>query len=163
MIKEAEIKENSIENVFCEKFSKLQQHPMDFVHTKLLASILINSLKNIKLEEEEKPFLFKLIEKRLSVLYDYNLTNDVILWLSYLSANPAIAVMYLTYLQYWSAKNNIDTIDIDQFCHIFPDGYPSNDDLHKLWDEQKILDNKTFQDNLLDRPNALISIKKIKN
>jgi hypothetical protein len=62
--------------------------------------------------------------------------------------------MYCWYLQYESKKRNMKEISFDNFVEIFPMGFPSEDDLHRLWDAQKVHSERMSSDNLLDYPQA---------
>lgn len=138
MLRYSELEKNSIELEFCEPFQKLRLHPMDEETTKILIQLLFAS-KNVIIPEDEKPFLYKLIEKRLTA-YTYTITDTrLIFFLIVISRTPGKAVMYMTYLQYWSKKHGVKDIALDDFAkEIFPMGFPSDDDLRILWDKCKV-------------------------
>ena len=79
----------------------------------------------------------------------------------FLVATPAMAVIYLTYLQYWCFKHEVTTIDINTFCtRIFTSGFPSKEDCHILWNNCKVYNTESFHpDNLIDYNEGLQSIK----
>jgi hypothetical protein len=70
-----------------------------------------------------------------------------------------MVVMYLTYLQYWAKIHEEREITFDLFCErIFPLGFPKEEDLHNLWNNQKVR-VESGSDNLLDYSIALTSIQ----
>ena len=149
--------QTAIEELFCKPFEKLKQHNMDNETSGLMIQLLMGNPQEIP--EKEKPFLLKLIEKRIEVVFDYVITDiKLLLFLCVLTETPGKAVMYLTYLQYWAKKNSKFEIDMDTFCQtIFPWGFPSDEDLDKLWDSQKVK-TKGMSDNLVDYPLAMQSL-----
>jgi len=59
-------------------------------------------------------------------------------------------------------KNNHNIIDLKMFCEIFPNGFPSEQDLEKIWDGQKVdreKNNQMASDNLVDYQSAMGSIQ----
>ncbi len=119
-------------------------------------------IKDLNIEEKERPFLFKVIEKRVEHFYSFKINDHkLILFLCLLTESPGMAVMYLSYLQYWCKKSNIAILDFDVFCErIFPWGFPEKKQLSELWDNLKInTGGKLPSDNLLDYSTALNSIK----
>jgi len=148
---------NSIEEYFCKPFEAIKVEEMSKETSEILINLLMGNLQEIP--EEEKPFIMKLIEKRIEVIFDYTITDQkLLLFLSALSETPGKAVMYMTYLQYFSKKHGIKDIDLDIFCQkAFPWGFPPEKALHELWIKQKV-DVKSGSNNLLDYGTALESI-----
>jgi hypothetical protein len=75
-----------------------------------------------------------------------------------------MAVMYCHYLAYFCKNNNKTHLVFTDFCmHAFPWGFPSEEDLSKLWDEQKVHRDmeQPGTDNLLDYFHASKSIMAI--
>jgi hypothetical protein len=68
--------------------------------------------------------------------------------------------MYCWYLQYEAKKRGVDEITFEIFTEIFAWGFPSEDGLSKLWDEQKVIRKDMGSDNLLDYPKAGLSLFK---
>ena len=149
--------ENAIEEYFCKSFEKAKRFPMNEETTKYLIQLIMCKDK-FEIPEKEKPFLVKLIDGRIKASFNYEI-NDMRLqlFLAIISQKPGTAVMYLTYLQYWCKKRNCKEIDLEKFCEIFPIGFPSETDLQKIWDEQKVeRDNWRNPDNLLDYQTAMV-------
>lgn len=161
----------AIEIFFCKEFEKMKSLPLSvenfgFLYT--LGTLNQEQLQNLRnIPEAEKPFIIKLIEKRVEVCFDYTIELDprVKFIVATLGESPGKAVMLLTYIQYKCFKLKIKDLTYeDLMMKIFPIGVPSDEDLNKLWNMQKI-DNSIRiglipgSDNLLDYPDALKSIR----
>ncbi len=155
--------ENAVEEYICKQFESAEKHEMDKETTADLLRLMLVKKGNLEIPEKEKPFLIKVIESRVRACFTYKMEDiRLVLFLAMLTETPGSAVMYLTYLQYWCKKNNCHEIDLDKFCQIFPIGFPSKEDLHKIWDGQKIERAKgssISSDNLLDHQSAMVSIQ----
>lgn len=112
------------------------------------------------MSDEEKPFLYKVMEKRINFCFTYTFTERVLAFLSIKCKSVGTAIMYLWYFQYLSKKHNLNKFDISDVSEYFPNGFPSEDDLSGLWDEQKVKRpvNSLSSDNLLDYSSAGESI-----
>ena len=104
----------------------------------------------------EKPFLYKLIEKRIRYCFTFSILDErLLLFLTAVAQTPGKAIMYLTYMQYWAKRHKQFVITFDDFCmKIFPHGFPNDEDLHDVWVKQKIKNG-----NLLDFQSAMVSIQ----
>lgn len=72
-------------------------------------------------------------------------------------------MLYLWFIQYWCHKNDRSEIDFVDFSErIFPRGFPSEKDLFKIWGNQKVSGGGLGLINLVDYPNAGLSIIKTK-
>ncbi len=152
---------NSIEELFCNKFIELTKYPMDKETSEIFVKLMLSSKSDFVIPEKEKPFIYKLLEKRISVLHDYKLDDRVLLFLSCICESAGEAVMYCWFLQQESKKRNVELITFDIFSNIFGSGFPSSEGLHKIWLAQKINCNSMFSsDNLLDYPKAGFSLFK---
>jgi hypothetical protein len=149
----------AIEKLFCEPFSQLINYPLSKEQGEILFSLFLCDIKET--QEIEYPFLIKLIKKRLET-FTFKLNQlNAILFIAIVSETPGKAVMYLTYLQWWSKKNGINNITLDILCEkIFPLGIPSNEDLNQLWNETKVScpTGHLYSDNLIDYSTAMKSI-----
>lgn len=161
--------ENSVEEIFCKPFDKLKSHEMSEEDTELLIMLLMKEKinpTNTPIAEKDKPFLYQVIEKRIDACFTFEITDArLILFLCAIAKSPGTAIMYLAYLQYWCKKNDVKEIDLEKFAEIFPNGFPCEEDLQKIWDEQKV-SRRTPEgvripgsDNLLDYQTAYKSIQ----
>lgn len=154
--------ENSVELLFAKKFEELKKHRMDDEASKMLIQL---SFAPIPEDDEEinKQFLCKVISARFAAL-GYTMDIKTKLFIAYLTGSPGMAVMYCHYLAYYCKKNNISHLNFTDFCmNVFPWGFPSEEDLSKLWDEQKVHRDidQPGTDNLLDYFYASRSIMSI--
>jgi len=134
---------DAIERLFCKPFKSLARHEMDKETTDMLIRLLMakpTTLEDAPITEEDKPFVYKLIEKRIKYALTFRITDSrLMVFLAVLCKSAGSAVMYLTYLQYWCKKNNVKELDLDTFGkRIFPMGFPSQEDMSELWDKTKI-------------------------
>jgi hypothetical protein len=155
---------NSIEELFAKEFEGLRKYPMDNETSEIFVKLILSKDSKFEIPDNEKPFLYQLIEKRISVLHDYKLDDRVLLFLSFICKSAGIGVMYCWYMQYESKKRNIELVSFEIFAEIFGCGFPSDDGLQKIWDSQKVdttnKDRSAFSDNLLDYPKAGLSLFK---
>lgn len=156
---------NAIENYICkplDDIKKIKKTPMSQEDAEIFGMLCLSSpipLNEIK--DSEKPFLCKLIEKRIEHCYTFRITDSrVILMLAQVSKVAGNAILYVTYLQYLCKKNNIKELSFNDFAKFFADGFFSNEDLSNIWTSQKVdFDSKSMaSDNLIDYSTALKSI-----
>ena len=155
------IDNTAIENVVCIPFKKLMRFPMDDETTRTFIQIMMLPIE-FSIPQKEKPFLYQVIEKRIDGCFTFKITDArLILLITIISETPGSAILYLWYLQYWCKKNQVEILSLNDFCEkIFPMGFPSKDDLHKIWDDQKVtIDNKSL--NLVDINDAGLSVQNI--
>jgi|SRR3989304_5130398 len=104
---ETKNQEDAVEKYFCIPFEKAQVYQMNqensiFLFQLLMANKLNGGGERI-IPEKKKPFLVKLIEKRIKHCFTFEINDSgLILFLAIISKTAGGAVMYLTYLQYWS-------------------------------------------------------------
>lgn len=154
--------EFAIENIVCSAIKKSKKEPINDEDSEILISLLMSNAP-LNIPEKEKPFLYKVIEKRIEFSFDFTMENKLILFLCQISKSPGNALLYLWYLQYWSNKN-FKNITLHDFCEkIFPMGFPSEDEMNKIWLAQKVANESTGSDNLIDYNLAGKSLFKIIN
>jgi hypothetical protein len=151
---------NSIEELFAKKFEKLNKYPMDNETSEIFVKLILSKDSQYEIPDNEKPFLYRIMENRISVVHDYKVDDRVLLFLSFICPSAGVGVMYCWYLQYEAFKRGIDIITFEIFADIFGSGFPSEDALHKLWDEQKVKRQEMGSDNLLDYAKAGLSLYK---
>jgi hypothetical protein len=121
-------------------------------NTGQLTGLIMNSDKQQELSKAEElmeEFSAQMIQKRLEVYgLKYRLT-DFFLVASVLTfaTNPGkLMIMLWLAHQYWR-KSKKELLGIEEWCLIFPDGTPTEDELKVMWDSQKSEGN-----NMLDNP-----------
>ena len=122
---------------WCSNFVNSPVEPFDRETTQSILGISVNETKTPPKEVEEL-FIVKLITRRCMYM-GMELTPGLTVLLALLSANSSIAVMYLSLLRFKQleskAPNPLYTGDL---LKIFPNGFPSEETLVKLWVEQKL-------------------------
>jgi hypothetical protein len=124
--------------------------------------LLIGTMpKTIKFKQEDKPFVFQLMEKRIEHCFTFKVSDErVLLALSIWAENAGDSVLYLWYIQAWCFKNNVKEVDFETLgMKIFPFGIFSHKDLKSVWDNQKIKTKGMQSDNLVDYATAGLSIQ----
>lgn len=152
---------DAVEKIFCQPFEKLKRYPVNGENMEILMKLLLYKNAFDDIPDNEKPFIYQLIEKRIKYCFTYKIEDPrLLIFLSLIAESPGKAVMYLAYLQYWCRKSGAQVLTLEIFCEsIFPWGFPSDDDMHKLWDEQKVNRDSSGSDNLLDYATAYQSIQ----
>ena len=151
---------NSIEELFAKKFEQLNKYPMDNETSEIFVKLILSKDSEYQIPEGEKPFLYVLMEKRISFVHDYKVDDRVILFLSWICKSAGVCVMYCWYLQYEAKKRGVEKITFEIFTEIFAWGFPSEDGLNKIWDGQKVHSKNMSSDNLLDYGKAGLSLFK---
>jgi len=137
--------------VWVDSFKKAKKEPMNiklskiFINVNLMEMNKALDMNDSNIELLTKDFMYQIIDKR-SEFIGLNLNPYVKIFLTFLSRSPGTAVMYLYYLKSQHIDESI--IDMTKLTMLFPMGFPTADELDKLWDEQKVDSN-----NLLDMLN----------
>lgn len=131
---------------WCEKFlSTPTERISDELHRLLSTLWMMENNKDQEfLKAMSESFIFRVVNSRAShiglKIDEWTKAN-----LAAICRVPGVAVMYVHALKHWQLINDDREIDVDQFVQIFNEGFPSNEDLMNLWDDQKIDGN-----NMLD-------------
>ena len=150
---------NLIEELICEKIRLAPKMPMSKELSEMMISLCFAGDK-FSIPEKEKPFTFKVIEKRLEFCFTYKINDArLILLICAVAENPARIIMYLWYLQSWCHKNGVREVDFEMFTiRIFPMGFPTEQVMSDIWDAAKVSDGKQSY-NLADIARAGESIQ----
>lgn len=164
---------SAVEDIFCKKFQKILSdvrllRPMDEHEMKImLAAVSVDMVEGStdpfdSLEEDPKaPFIVKVTFKSLETRFTFRCSNSLKTLIAIVSETAGTAIMYLTYLQCWAKHNKRKYITAEDFSmNIFPNGFPTKEQMEKLWYSQKIdTEGSSASDNLLDYQSALKSIQ----
>lgn len=157
---------DAVEKLFITPFHQLPVHPISEedmkVHIHLLSFEKMDTPdaeQKVHSDSMRELFIYRVINKRMATM-GLKLSPCLIFILALISENPGTAVMYLAVLRAWATKNSTNSVNLTQWCEsVMPDGYPSEEDLKKLWYSIKV--NTDFfmgQSNLLDIGKAYKSI-----
>jgi hypothetical protein len=152
----------AVEDLYAKKFEELPRHRMSEMDSRIMIGLIMTKADITDLRTLIGPAI---ITERMKSL-GYTLDDKTAAFLGSICDSPGKCVMYSYYLAYWCKKNSVKHITFEQFCtDIFPVGFPSEEDLNTLWDQQKV---KRFAeedlpgmgtDNLLDYYTAAESIR----
>lgn len=150
------------EELVCKEMSKLTPSPLTDSMSEMLIKLLM--IQDLQLPTEVKDeFMYKVIKQRLTK-FKYEMEDSVILLLMMITGNPGTAVMYLFYFQYLIKTKYPELltkrIDINDFCmKLIPWGVFSDEDLIKIWDNQKLTGHpRNSMDNIVDHPELCESL-----
>jgi hypothetical protein len=160
------LQEDSIEKLFCEPFSKLAVRQMTKDEQEIMVKVMLaeNEGKGdelLNIPKEEIPTSVGFIRKSLKGRFTFEMNDAAQLMLAQIVKSFGEGIMYLTYLQYQAKKLNKRKLTVNDLATIFPMGFPTDGELHKIWDSQKVKrsdGNINGSDNLLDYQTALKSI-----
>lgn len=135
----------------------LPQTPMAVETTKMLAQLTIMSMRSTEAELENirreiaSDFGFQVFSKRLENRLKVHVAVSLFI-VSELCDSPADVVMY-AHAIYTDAKAR-DALEeeytLTNFCMLFMNGFPTNEERRKAWDAQKCERQEGFSDNLID-------------
>jgi hypothetical protein len=150
-------------NNWCEEFSKAKTEPMSDEITKVFLIAVISKRDGLSVTNKgiEDEFLYKVIDKRAEHI-NLKIDDYTKVFLMFLTKSPGTAVMFLYYLKYvvektklslnsevFSLQPNIE-IDMERLSVLYPLGFPTESELERLWDLQKVSSEHNHSDNLLD-------------
>lgn len=154
---------DSVEKVFCKPFDKVITEQMDKETTEMMFKLMNISKygSNIEIKEKDKPFEIRLIEKALQTRFTFKLEDPtLILFIATIGGSAGKIIMYLTYIQYRLKQLDERVLTWDIFAmSIFSHGFPKEEEMHRLWDAQKVRIKGSSFDNLLDYIKATESIQ----
>ena len=87
--------------------------------------------------EVAKTFQYQIIDKRAESI-GLKMTDALKMLLSAIVGSPGEAVMYVYALLYWQQYNELEQVDIEALSIAFPFGFPTESELERAWDVQKV-------------------------
>lgn len=144
-------RENAIEEVIYDFLKDCDRVEMSDESTEMFLKIGMMP-KDMKLQTENKPYIFQIIEKRIQYCFTFKVTDErVLLAITLWAESAGVAIIYLWYIQGWCFKNNVKEVDFDTLgIRIFPTGILSEKDLRLVWENQKVEKSGMESDNLID-------------
>lgn len=148
-----------VEKVFCIPFSELPMClPQEFIEIRNMLSLPNGEWENVELDCFQSLQLHAM-STRLKEYLSITVEQRAQLYLTLVSDRYAIAMMLLTYIQYWAFTHQQYHIDyVTLRDKIFPNGFPDRRTYYRMWISQKV-SHKTGSDNLIDHKAAQQSIQ----
>lgn len=169
-IQPSDIKTDSIENIVCKGMEKFQSVELSEDVTKLLMTFLLSKdSKEKSIELLKEVWTAAALIKRLKGQFNRDIDPRVAIIIAFEAGSIGSCVLYSYYLQYLCKKKNITgEITLDHFCRdLFPIGLFSENDIHSIWESQKVsnarenfegLELSPGSDNLVDYGIAATSL-----
>jgi len=166
MLQVNNIKEDSIIELFCKPFDKLNKTTNDESTLSFIFYLLYMDIYkyNSFLDETQlqESFIYNAIYTRAEFL-DLNVDDKTLVFFCVLCENSfGKMAMYITYLKYMSNLLEMPFMSLMDVCDIiFPLGFPTDDDMIQLWNNLKYDNENNITNNLLDNEFALKSLTKV--
>lgn len=120
------------------EFISAKTEPMSKELSNVFMLCCIAELQNKELGDNFKmEFMYKIIDKRAQFV-GLNITEAVKVILCMLCDSPGTAVMYVYALRYHQVKEQLSSIDTMQLAQVFKFGFPTEAELSRMWDLQKV-------------------------
>lgn len=159
-----------VEEVFCSKMDKMSfAAPMDKEQMKLLGVATLIDKGQMEdpfdnVPKDEQPFAFQLVKQSVYGRFTIEMSNCLCLLVATMGESAGGCIAILTYMQYKAKQRGVKKITAEDFAHIFPMGFPTQDQIHEAWLAQKVKSEKYGgSNNLLDYQSALKSIQFLEN
>ena len=132
---------------------KLTPHPMNDLTSKVMLQLILAGEEFTFPSEPELPFIVAVAKKRCEH-HAIPASDGALLMIAQLCDRPGTVVMYCAVLKALATKLN-RAVQVPDLCDAFPMGFPNNDDLITVWDQQKVHDG-AGPNNALDRASAWV-------
>lgn len=127
---------------------RLKTVPMSDSVTQCLLSALMAESQGKTYPDTVGLFAVQVAIKRAAYI-NLAATENLLVFIAALSNSPGKVVMYLYALRYWQLVNNPEQpLTANMLCHIFPMGFPTEDEMHRMWDAQKLENGANLLDQL---------------
>ena len=152
------LRPNAVEEIFCKPFAELPCQITDHVGRSMYRAMFCD----VREIEENLTFFqrwqLKQIKARIEDYLSITVDDRSVVYITLVSDRIAVAVMYLTYIQYWAKTNGVHRVTLRMLKEkVFPNGHPNEGTLKQIWYKQKV-SHDTGSDNLLDHAKAMLSI-----
>lgn len=149
---------SAVEYAFCRLFGELRCrytiHTLTCVNAVSLATWTELPLSSYKVE------IMEAMKSRALSHLTVDIEDRAYTYLAMVSDRMSVAMMFLTYVQYWACQHRCKIITFELLRDkIFEHGFPSGRDLGCLWYAQKIERLPGGSDNLIDYKEAQKSIQ----
>lgn len=148
-IKPADIKPDSIEKIVCEKMSSLTQQPLDDDTTEIL--ILFKRDPDSAAHAKEiikKVWTAQALVNRMGTQFGTVLDARIAIIVAGVAESIGGCVMYAYYMQMMAKRRGVKKLDLDDIGWLFPIGFYAKDDMHGIWESQKVDNGRDMFDGL---------------
>lgn len=123
--------------IWAKEFLKVRNNPMDLeLSVVFLVCNFEDGSPDFPPQEIKELFVYQVLAGRVGAL-GITLSNGALTFIASLIDSPGSAVMYASALRYWAGVNKTFAITMHDLAHIFPMGFPNENELSTLWDAQK--------------------------
>lgn len=140
-----ELKDKFVEWVKHFSEAEVEEMPKDLM--RVFAGMVLAEAKKvaIPLNLIEHDFLAQVINKRADFI-NLKLSDYLKIFLATLIKSPGESTMFLYYLKAKQLEQDNKEFSMTEITKIFPEGFPTEAALEKLWHEQKMEDHKNMLD-----------------
>jgi|GEM_PF-4159990 len=158
--------ENStaIQRYVCEPMLALQRVNLSDDDVNMLNELLSFPSGDEYKDHNQQPYMVQRVAKRIKVIHTFKTVDwGLIYFIAHFCKLEKYVQLMLWYLQYWAYRNHTPEITLETFKNeILNEGWFTDDDLDKIWENQKVNISCTlFSENLVDYSLAGVSIKEI--
>lgn len=124
--------ENFDMKAWCQLLKDAPVEKMDEELTMMMMNIMMGGVNREKMDEV---FTYKVAKSRaehIGLIADQQLLDFLVM----LCPSPGDIVMYLSLLRQEQLEGK--TATMENFCYLFPFGFPNRDELGVIWDAQKV-------------------------
>lgn len=118
-------------------------------------SMMEHQQESMDIPEIQSQFLYQLIDKRAEHI-GLNMSDQAKVFLMFEAKSPGTAVMYL-----YAFRSQGNSVNMGTLATLFPEGFPVENTLEKMWDKQKGYTYGEKVDNYLDNY-QFVNVKKNK-
>jgi hypothetical protein len=135
-----------------EEILKAEVRVMDKDEATSLAMLALTPSEK-PLPEKGVPLAVKIAQTRLAY-HKVGCSPRVLLMIGILCDRPGTVMLYVAAIKALSARNGNQPVTFIQFIEGFPNGFPTEKELHRIWLGQKVTDGSPGSDNWIDRAEA---------
>lgn len=156
-----DIKSNSVEKIVCEAMGNLKSVPMDEDTTSVMLTFMMDPASEAKADEIiQKIWQAVAIKDRMKGQFNREMDSRAAILITIWAKSIGSCLLYMYYAQWMCRKKGISgKFTMDHLVELFPMGFYADEDLHVVWDSQKVdnrkenfegLDLTKGSDNLID-------------
>jgi len=138
-----DIKSDSVATIVCEPMSKLKSVPMDMDTTSVMLKFMMDPGSKLAAEGIIKQvWQATAMRERMKGQFGRDMDPRVAILLTMWAKSIGSCLLYMYYCHWMCEKKGIKgEFTIDHLVEFFPMGFFEEEDIHKVWDSQKV-DNR---------------------